>query len=58
MKEHNKIPEKQLNGVEIGNLPEKLFRILIVKMSQDPGKRMEVKIEKIQEMFTKDLGEP
>jgi len=23
MKEHNKIPEKQLNGVEIGNLPEK-----------------------------------
>ena len=23
MKEHDKIPEKQLNGVEIGNLPEK-----------------------------------
>ena len=28
----NKTPEKQLNEVEIGNLPEKEFRIMIVKM--------------------------
>ena len=43
--------------MEIGNLPEKEFRIMIVKMIQDLGKRMEVKIEKMQEMFNKDLEE-
>ena len=47
--------EKQLNEVETGNLPEKEFRIIRVKMIQDLGKRMEAKIEKIQEMFNKDL---
>ena len=57
MKEQNKTPEKQLNEVEIGNLPEKEFRIMIVKMIQDLGKRMEVKMEKMQEMFNKDLEE-
>ena len=44
--------------METGNLPEKEFRIMIVKTIQNLGKRMEVKIEKIQEMFTKDLEEP
>ena len=57
IKGQDKIPEEQLNEVEIGNLPEKEFRIMIVKMSQDLGKRMEVKIEKMQKMFTKDLEE-
>ena len=57
MKGQDKIPEKQLNEMEIGNLPEKEFRIMIVKMIQDLGKRMEVKIEKMQEMFIKDLEE-
>ena len=57
MKEQDKTPEKQLNEVEIGNLPEKEFRIMIVKMIQDLGKRMEAKIEKMQEMFNKDLEE-
>ena len=41
--------------MEIGNLPEKEFRIMIVKMIQDLGKRMEAKIKKMQEMFNKDL---
>ena len=41
--------------MEIGNLLEKEFRIMIVNMSQDLGKKMKVKIEKMQEMFTKDL---
>ena len=57
MKEEDKTPEKQLNEVEIGNLPEKEFRIMIVKIIQDFGKRMEEKIEKMQEMFNKDLEE-
>ena len=56
-KEHDKTPEKQLNEMEIGNLPEKEFTIMIVKMIQDLGIRMEAKIEKMQEMFNKDLQE-
>ena len=40
MKEQDKTSEKQLNEVEIGNLPEKEFRKMIVKMTQDLGKRM------------------
>ena len=53
MKGQDKTPEKQLNEVEIGNLQEKEFRIMIVKTIQDLGKTM----EKMQEMFTKDLEE-
>ena len=55
MKGQDKTPEKQLSEVEIGNLPEKEFRIMIVKMVQNLGKRMEAKIGKMQEMFTKEL---
>ena len=55
IKEQDKTPEKQLNEVEIGNLPEKEFRIMIVK--NDLIKRMEAKIEKMQEKFNKDLEE-
>ena len=43
--------------MEIGNLPEKEFRTVIVKMIQDLGKRMEAKTEKMQEILTKDLEE-
>ena len=57
MKGQDKTPEKQLNEVEIGNRPEKWFRIMIVKIIQGLRKRMEAKIEKMQEMFTKDLEE-
>ena len=53
MKGQDKTLEKQLYKVEIGNLPEKEFRIVIVKMIQDLCKRM----DKMQEMFTKDLQE-
>ena len=45
--------DNQVNEVEIVNLSGKEFRIKIVKMIQDLRKRM----EKIQEMFTKDLEE-
>ena len=51
MKRQDKTPEKQLNEVEIGNLPEKEFRIMMVKMIQD------LRTGKMQEMFTKDLEE-
>ena len=57
MKGQDKTLEKQLNEMEIGNFPEIEFRIMIVNMIQDLRKRMEAKVEKMQEMFTKDLQE-
>ena len=42
---------------ERARLTEKEFRIMIVKLSQDLGKRKEAKIEKTQEMLNKDLEE-
>jgi len=55
MRRQDKTPEKQINEVETGNLPEKDFSVMMVNMIQDLSKRMEAKIEKVQEMFTKDL---
>ena len=57
MKGQYKIPEKQLNKVEIGNLPEKESRVMIVKTMQDLGKTLEAKIKQMEEMFTKHLEE-
>ena len=53
MKEQSKTPPDQTNEQEIGGLPEKEFRVMIVKMIQNPGNRM----EKIQETFNKDPEE-
>ena len=52
-KKQDKTPEGQLSEMDIGNLPEKEFTIMIVKMIQDLRKRMEVRIKKMQEMFNK-----
>ena len=57
VKEQGQNTQDLTNEEEIGNLPEKQFRIMIVKMIQDIRKRMEAKIEKMQEMFNKDLEE-
>ena len=53
MKEQCKNLQDEINEDKIGNLPEKEFRIMIVKMIQNLGNRM----EKIQETFNKDLEE-
>ena len=53
MKEQGKNPPDQTNEEEIGSLPEKEFRVLIVKMIQNLVNTM----EKIQETFNKDLEE-
>ena len=57
MKEQGKILQNQINEEEIGNLPVKEFREMIVKMIQNLRNRMEAQIEKIQEIFNKDLEE-
>ena len=53
MKEQDKTPEKQLNEVQIGNLPEKEFRIMIVKMIQDLRKRMRQRSRRCKKRLTK-----
>ena len=56
-KEQGKNLQDQINEEEIGNLPEKEFRVLIVKMIKKLRNRMEAWIKKIQEMFNKDVEE-
>ena len=56
-KELGKNLEDQINEEETGNLPEKEFRVMIVKMIQNLGNRMEAQTKKIQEMFNKELEE-
>ena len=53
MKEQSKNLQDQINEEEIGNQPEKGFRVMIVKIIQNLRNRMEAQIEKIQEMLTK-----
>ena len=53
MKEQSKNQPDLTNKEEIGSPHEKEFRIMIVKMIQNLGNRM----EKIQETFNKDLEE-
>ena len=62
VKEHDKCPPHQTKEEEKGSLPEKEFRIVRVKMIQNLENtmelqinRLETRIEKMQEMFNKDL---
>ena len=64
VKEQDKCPLNQTKEEEIGNLPDKEFQIMIVKMIQNLEIKMESEInslekrtEKIQERFNKDLEE-
>ena len=51
MKEQTRNTEVQINEEEIGKIPEKEFRIMIVKMI----KNLENKTEKMQESISKDI---
>ena len=53
MKEQTRNTEVQINEEEIEKLPEKEFRIMIVKMI----KNLENKMEKMQESINKDIEE-
>ena len=64
VKEQEKCPPNQTKEEEIGNLPEKEFQILIVKMIQNLQIKMEsqinsleTRIKKMQEMINKHLEE-
>ena len=47
IKEQTRSTEVQINGEEIGKLPEKEFRIMIVKMIKKPWEKMEKMQESI-----------
>ena len=53
VKEKGKNLQDQINEEEIGNLPEKEIRVIIVKMIQNLGNRMEARIEKIKKCLTR-----
>ena len=64
VKEQDKCPPNQTKEKEIGNLPDKEFQIMIVKMIQNLDIKMESQInsletrtEKMQERFNKGLKE-
>ena len=64
IKEQDKCPPNQTKEEEIGNLPDKEFQIMIVKLIQNLEIKMEsqinsleTRIEKMQERFNKDLEE-
>ena len=64
VREQDKCPPNQTKEEEIGNLPDKEFRIMIVEMIQTLEIKMEsqinsleTRIEKMQERFNKDLEE-
>ena len=64
VKEHDKTPLNLTKEEEMGSLPEKEFRIMIGKMIQNLENKtelqlngLETRIEKMQEMFNKDLEE-
>ena len=52
-KEQTRNTELQINKEEIGKLPEKEFRIMIIEMIENLGNTM----EKMQEPTNKDLEE-
>ena len=49
-----KIPEKELSDLKIINCHEKDFRLMIVKMIQGLGTKLEAKIDKLQEILGKE----
>ena len=56
-KEQGKNLQDQINEEEIGNLPKKEFRVLIIKTTLNLKSRSEAQIKKTEEMFIKDLEE-
>ena len=55
MREKGKTPEKQLTNEENLNLQEKDFRLLMLKMMQGIGNKLEAKMDNLQETLTKEI---
>ena len=55
MREKGKTPENWLSDQEILSLQEKDFRLLMLKMMQDIGKKLEAKMDNLQETLSKEI---
>ena len=53
VKEHEKCPPSQTEEEEIGNVPEKEFRIMIIKMTQNLENKMELQINSLETRIEK-----
>ena len=55
IKEKEKTPEKQLSDQEIPSLQDKDLRLLMLRMMQDIGNKLEAKMDNLQETLTKEI---
>ena len=55
MREKEKNPEKQLSDLDITRLQEKDFTLLMLKMMQDIGNKLEAKMDNLQETLSKEI---
>ena len=55
MREKEKTTENQLSDQEILSLHKKDFRLLMLKMMQDIGKKLEAAMDNIQETLSKEI---
>ena len=55
MREKEKNPENQLSDQESLSLQEKDFRLLMLKMMQDIGNKLEAKMDNLQETLSKEI---
>ena len=55
MREKGKTPENQLSNEEILSLEEKDFSLLLLKMMQDIGNKLEAKMDTLQDTLTKEI---
>jgi len=55
IRDKEKTSEKQLSDMENNSLQEKDFRLMIVKMMQDIGNKLEAKMDNLQETLSKEI---
>ena len=55
IREKGETPENQLSDQEIVSLQEKDFRLLLLKMVQDTGNKLEAKMDNLQETLSKEI---
>ena len=55
MREKGKHPENRLSDQEILSLQEKDFRLLMLKMMQNIGNKLEAKMDNLQKTLNKEI---
>ena len=54
MNEQDKTTEKELSEEELGNLPQKVFRVMIIKLIKELRRRIDTHTEELED-FNKAL---